>query len=129
MIAGFPPTAGPVQWLAAIGFITLLTLALTWLAIALGMSAKSPEGANGSTLLLQFGPFISSAFVRPDTMPVGVRWFAEYQPFTPMIETLRGLLLGTPIGNSAFIATAWCIAIALVGYLWARAAYNRNPVR
>jgi ABC-2 type transport system permease protein len=129
LIAGFRPTAGPVQWLEAIGFITLLTLALTWLAIALGMSAKSPEGANGSTLLLQFGPFISSGFVPTGTMPVGVRWFAEYQPFTPMIETLRGLLLGTPMGNSAIIATAWCIAIALGGYLWSLAAYNRNPIR
>jgi len=129
MIAGFRPTAGPLNWVEAIGFITLLTLALTWLAIALGMSAKSPEGANGSTLLLQFGPFISSGFVRTDTMPVGVRWFAEYQPFTPMIETMRGLLLGTPIGSSGVIATVWCIAIASVGYIWARAAYNRNPIR
>ena len=129
LIAGFRPTAGPVQWLEAIGFITLLTLALTWLAIGLGMAAKSPEGANGSTLLLQFGPFISSGFVRPDTMPAGVRWFAENQPFTSMIETMRGLLLGTPIGNSAIMATAWCIAIASVGYLWARATYKRDPIR
>jgi ABC-2 type transport system permease protein len=129
VVAGFRPTAGPVQWLEAIGFITLLALALTWLAIALGMAAKSPEGANSSTLLLQFGPFISTGFVRPDTMPAGVRWFAENQPLSPMIETMRGLLLGTPIGNSALIATAWCIAIALVGYFWARAAYNRDPIR
>lgn len=126
---GFRPTAGATQWLETIAFIMLLTLALTWLAIALGMAAKSVAGANGSTLILQFGPFISSGFVRPDTMPPGVRWFAENQPFTSMIETLRGLLLGTPIGNSAIIATAWCVAIALVGYLWARAAYNRDPVR
>jgi ABC-2 type transport system permease protein len=129
LIAGFRPTAGPVQWLEAIGFITLLSLALTWLAIGLGMAAKSPEGANSATLLLQFGPFISTGFVRPDTMPAGVRWFAENQPLSPMIETMRGLLLGTPIGNSAIIATAWCIAIALVGYLWARVAYNRDPIR
>jgi ABC-2 type transport system permease protein len=129
LIAGFRPTAGPAQWLATFGFITLLTLALTWLAVALGMAAKSPAGANGSTLLLQFGPFISSGFVRPDSMPVGVRWFAENQPFSSMIETLRGLLLGTPIGNSAVIAIAWCVAIALVGYLWARVAYNRDPIR
>ncbi|HVS05901.1 MAG TPA: ABC transporter permease [Candidatus Dormibacteraeota bacterium] len=130
LIAGFRPTAGPVQWLAAFGFIALLTLALTWLAVALGMVAKSPEGANGSTLLLQFvGPFISSAFVRPETMPVGVRWFAENQPFTSMIETLRGLLLGTPIGNHAIVALAWCVAIALGGYLWARVSYNRDPIR
>jgi ABC-2 type transport system permease protein len=129
LLIGFRPTAGPAQWLAAFGFIGLLTLALTWLAIAFGMSAKSVAGANSSTLLLQFGPFISSGFVPPDTMPAGVRWFAENQPFTSMIETLRGLLLGTPVGNSAYVATAWCVAIALVGYLWARSAYNRDPIR
>ncbi len=129
LIAGFRPTAGPAQWLAAFGFIALLTLALTWLPIALGMAAKSPEGANSSTLLLLFGPFVSSGFVRPDNMPAGVRWFAENQPFTSMIETMRGLLLGTPIGSSAIVAAVWCIAIALVGYLWARVAYNRDPIR
>jgi ABC-2 type transport system permease protein len=129
LIAGFRPSAGATQWVAVFGFIALLTLALTWLAVALGMAAKSPEGANSSTLLLQFGPFISSAFVRPDTMPAGVRWFAENQPLTPMIETLRGLLLGAPIGNSAAVAIAWCVAIALVGYFWARMAYNRDPIR
>jgi len=129
-IIGFRANTGPAEWLAAIGVIALAIFALTWLAVALGLAAKSPEGANGSTLFLQFGPFISSAFVDPDTMPAGgVRWFAENQPFTPMIETLRGLLLGTPSGNSAVIAVAWCAAIALVGYLWARAAYNRDPSR
>jgi ABC-2 type transport system permease protein len=129
LVVGFRPTTGPAQWLAAFGFIAMLSLALTWLAVAFGMSAKSVAGANSSTLLLQFGPFISSGFVRPDTMPVGVRWFAENQPFTSMIETMRGLLLGTPIGNSAIIAVGWCVVIALVGYLWARAAYNRDPIR
>jgi ABC-2 type transport system permease protein len=129
LIIGFRPTTGPTLWLMAGGFIALLALAMTWLAIAFGMAAKSVAGANGLTLILQFGPFISSAFVRPDTMPAGVRWFAENQPFTSMIETLRGLLLGTPIGNRAVIAIAWCVVIALVGYLWARAAYNRDPVR
>jgi ABC-2 type transport system permease protein len=129
LVAGFRPTAGPVQWLEAFGFMALLTLALTWLALAMGMAAKSVAGANSSTLLLQFGPFISSGFIPPDTMPGGVRWFAENQPFTSMIETLRGLLLGTPIGHSAIVATAWCVVIALVGYIWGRAAYNRDPIR
>jgi len=129
LIAGFRPTAGPAQWLEAFGFMALLTFALTWLALAFGMAAKSVAGANSSTLFLQFGPFISSGFVPPDTMPVGVRWFAENQPFTSMIETLRGLLLGSPIGHSAIVATAWCVAIALVGYVWARTAYNRDPIR
>jgi ABC-2 type transport system permease protein len=129
LIIGFRPTTGPAQWLAAYGFLALVTLALTWLAIALGMAAKSVAGANGSTLLLQFGPFVSSGFVPPDTMPFGVRWFAENQPFTSMIETVRGLLLGTPIGNKAIVAIGWCVAIALAGYLWARVSYNRDPVR
>jgi ABC-2 type transport system permease protein len=129
LIVGFRPTAGPAQWLEVFGFVALLTLALTWLAIAFGMTAKSVAGANSLTLILQFGPFISSGFVRPDTMPVGVRWFAENQPFTSMIETMRGLLLGTPVGNSLIVAIAWCVGIALVGYLWSRAAYNRDPVR
>ena len=129
LIVGFRPTTGAAQWLAAAGLIALVTFALTWLAVAFGMLAKSPAGANSSTLLLQFGPFISSAFVRPDTLPVGLRWFAENQPFTPLIETLRGLLLGTPMGNNAVIACVWCVAIALVGYLWSRAAYNRDPAR
>jgi ABC-2 type transport system permease protein len=129
LIIGFRPTTGPAQWLAAYGFLALVTLALTWLAIALGMAAKSVAGANGSTLLLQFGPFVSSGFVPPDTMPFGVRWFAENQPFTSMIETVRGLLLGTPIGNKAIVAIGWCVVIALAGYLWARVSYNRDPVR
>ena len=72
----------------------------------------------------------SSAFVSPDSMPAGVRWFAQYQPFTPVIDTLRGLLLGTPIsGTSAVLAVAWCAVLILVGYLWARAVYNRDPVK
>jgi ABC-2 type transport system permease protein len=129
LIAGFRPTAGPAQWLAFFGFMALLTLALTWLAIAFGMATKTVAGANSSTLLLQFGPMVSSGFVPPDTMPVGVRWFAENQPFTSMIETMRGLLLGAPIGKNFIIAVVWCVVIALVGYFWALAAYNRDPVR
>jgi ABC-2 type transport system permease protein len=129
LVAGFRPTAGPAQWLAVFGFMALLTLALTWLAIAFGMAAKTVAGANSSTLLLQFGPMVSSGFVPPDTMPVGLRWFAENQPFTSMIETMRGLLLGAPINKSFIIAIAWCVVIALVGYFWARVAYNRDPIR
>jgi ABC-2 type transport system permease protein len=129
VLIGFRPTTGPVQWFLAYGFLALVTLALTWLAIAFGMAAKTVAGANSSTLLLQFGPFISSGFVPASTMPAGVRWFAENQPFTSMIETLRGLLLGTPIGSRAAIAVAWCVVFALVGYLWAQVAYNRDPVR
>lgn len=125
---GFRPTADFAQWCAALGIIALLTIALTWLAIAFGLLTKSPAGANSLSLIPQFLPFISSAFVPTSSMPAGVRWFAENQPFTPVIETLRGLLTGTPIGNDAAIAVAWCVAISVTGYLWALALFNRDPV-
>jgi ABC-2 type transport system permease protein len=91
--------------------------------------SKNPEGASNVVLPLSLLPFIGSAFVPTDSMATGVRWFAEYQPFTPIIETLRGLLMGTPIGNNAAIAVAWCIGIALAGYLWAKTLFNRDPGR
>jgi len=94
-----------------------------------GLVGKTPAGANSLSLIFLLLAFTSSAFVPTDSMPVGVRWFAEYQPFTPVIDTLRGLLLGTPIGNSAVLAVAWCAGLTLVGYLWARAIYNSNSVR
>jgi ABC-2 type transport system permease protein len=130
LLLGFRPTAGPAAWLAAIGLIVLFTLALTWLAVAFGLVSKTPAGANSLSLFPQLLlPFTSSAFVRPDSMPAGVRAFAENQPFTPVIDTLRGLLLGVPLGNSAVLAVAWCAGITLVGYLWARTAYDHYPTR
>jgi ABC-2 type transport system permease protein len=129
VLVGFRPTASVAHWVVLVAFIALLAFALTWLSLAFGMAAKTVAGANSATLILQFGPFVSSGFVPPQTMPGGLRWFAENQPFTPMIETMRGLLLGTPIGNSGLIAVGWCVVIALAGYMWARTAYNRDPVR
>lgn len=129
LLMGFRPTAGPVRWIAAVGVLAMLTLALTWLAVALGMVAKSPESASSLPLPLMLLPFLGSGFVPANSMSAGVRWFAENQPFTPIIETLRGLLTGTPIGHSAVLAVAWCAGITLAGYLWARAAYNRGLVR
>jgi ABC-2 type transport system permease protein len=129
LLVGFRPTAGLVEWIAAIGVLAMITFALTWLAVALGLVAKTAEGASNLPTPLVFLPFLGSGFVPTDSMPVGLRWFAEYQPFTSVIETLRGLLMGNPIGNSAFIAIAWCAAITLVGYLWARASFNRDPAR
>jgi len=126
LLIGFRPNATAVEWLAAAGLLALLTLALTWPAAAAGLAAKGPEGAS-NVQLLAFLPILGSGVVPPESMPTGVRWFAEHQPFTPIIETLRGLLLGTPIGNNASIAVAWCVGIALVGYLWARALFNRDP--
>jgi ABC-2 type transport system permease protein len=124
---GFRTSASPVEWIAAGGLFAMITLALTWLTIAFGLQAKTPAGANSLSLIPQFLPFFSSAFVPTAAMPAGVAWFAQHQPFTPMITTLRGLLTGTPIGNSAVLAVAWCVLITAVGYLWARARYNRLP--
>jgi ABC-2 type transport system permease protein len=129
LLMGFRPTAGPTAWIEALGLIALLTLAVTWMAVVFGLVGKTPAGANSLSLIFLLLAFTSSAFVRPDSMPAGIRWFAEYQPFTPAIDTVRGLLLGTPIGHSAALAVAWCAGLALVGYLWARAVYNRSSVR
>jgi ABC-2 type transport system permease protein len=126
---GFRPTAGAGEWLAAIGLLALLTFALTWLAAAFGLVTKTPEAASNAPLPLQFLPLLGSAVVPAATMPAVMRAFAENQPFTPIIETLRGLLMGTAIGDSATIALAWCVGIAVVGYVWARIAFERpRPV-
>jgi ABC-2 type transport system permease protein len=126
---GFRPTATPVEWVAAAGMFAGLTVALTWLAVAFGLKAKTPEGANSLSLIMIVLPFVSSAFVPTGSMPASVRWFAENQPFTPIINTLRGLLTGTFIGHSAVLAAAWCAGIAALGYLWARRRYDHNAAR
>jgi ABC-2 type transport system permease protein len=115
--------------LAVTGVLVLLTFALTWLAVALALVSKNPEGASNIVLPLVILPFLGSGFVPTDSMSTGVRWFAEYQPFTPIINTLRGLLIGTSIGSDAFVAVAWCIVMAAVGFLWGRALFNRDPSR
>ncbi len=130
LLMGFRPTATPIAWIEALGLIALFTLAITWMGVVFGLVGKTPAGANSLSLIFQLLAFTSSALVSPDSMPATVRWFAEYQPFTPVIDTLRGLLLGTPIsGNSVVLAIAWCIGLILVGYFWARAVYNRDPVK
>jgi ABC-2 type transport system permease protein len=127
LLIGFRPTTGPVAWVAAAGVLALAALAISWLSAALGMSTRSVETASNLPMFLMLLPFLGSGFVPTRTMPDGLRWFAEHQPFTPIIETLRGLLFGTPIGNSGVIAVAWCAAISLVGFLWARKLYERDP--
>jgi ABC-2 type transport system permease protein len=129
LLIGFRPTAGPVEWLATVGFLVAVTFALVWLSVALGLVSKSVESASNVGLPLVLLPFLGSGFVPTDSMPAGLRWFAEYQPFTPIIETLRGLLLGAPIGNTAWIALGWCVVIALGGYLWSRKLFNREYTR
>jgi len=115
---GFRPAADAGRWLAVVG--------LTWLAVPFGLAAKTAEGLSGFVLVVQLLPFISSAFVPPDQMSGWVRWFAAHQPFTPVIDTLRGLLTGTPDGRSAIAAVAWCAGLALAGYLWARVLSRRD---
>ncbi|MEU7244143.1 ABC transporter permease [Streptomyces sparsogenes] len=129
LLMGFRPNATAVEWLAVLGLLTLVTVALTWLSAAMGLACRSPETASNAPMPLQFLPFLGSAIVPTDSMPTGLRWFAEYQPYTPIIETLRGLLMGTEIGNSGILAVAWCLGLTLVGFLWARALFRREPRR
>jgi ABC-2 type transport system permease protein len=123
---GYRPTAGPLAWLAAIGTLLLFTFALVWLSAALGLAANSVETASNSPMFLTLLPLLSSGFVPTSSMPPGLRQFAEYQPYTPVTETVRGLLTGAPIGTDAIAAVAWCVGITLVCYLWAVQLYNRR---
>src|SRR5215831_12494876 len=123
---GFRSPASPLGWLGAIGLILLLSFATTWLTVALGLAAKTPESAGMATVPLIMLPFLSSAIVPVAEMGAGVRQFAEYQPFTPIIETLRGLLNGTPSAGDAIVAVAWCVGIALVGYLWSLSIFRKR---
>ncbi|MFC3996165.1 ABC transporter permease [Nocardiopsis sediminis] len=127
LLIGFRPGAGPAEWPAIVGLMALVSFALTWLSVALGLVSTTVETASNLPMPLVFLPFLGSGFVPTETLPAGLRWFAEYQPFTPITETLRGLLMGTEIGDSATAAVAWCAGIALVSYLWARRLYNRDP--
>jgi ABC-2 type transport system permease protein len=128
LLLGFAPTAGPLEWIAAIGLLAMITYAVIWLAVALGMVTKNVETASNLPLPLILLPFLGSGFVPTDSMPSGMRWFAENQPFTPIMETLRGLLMGTPIGDSGVLAVAWSAGMGLVGYLWAKRLFNRDPM-
>jgi ABC-2 type transport system permease protein len=124
---GFRPTATPLEWLAAAGLLLAVTIAITWLAVTSGLAAKTVETASNWPLLLLLFPFLGSGFVPTTSMPGGLRWFAEYQPFTPVMETLRGLLLGTGVGHNGWLALAWCVLLTAFGYGWARRLYNRDP--
>lgn len=126
---GFRPTATPIEWVATIALLTLITFAFTWLTVALGINAASVETASNSPMFLLLLPFLGSAFVPTESMPTAVQWFADHQPFTPMIETVRGLLVGTPIGNDGIVSIVWCVVIAGASYLWARSSYDRRSVR
>ncbi|POH66380.1 ABC transporter permease [Cryobacterium zongtaii] len=129
VLIGFRPTATPIEWLAIFGLIALIAFAITWIAVGMGMQAKSVETASNLPLLLVLLPFLGSGFVPTESMPAGLQWFAEYQPFTPIVETLRGLLLGTPLGWNAVLAVGWCVVITVIGYAWSMIIYERKSVR
>lgn len=114
LLVGFRPQTSPLAWLGAIGLIALYILAITWLAAVVGLAVRGVEAANGATFIFLFLPYISSAFVPTETMPGVLQWVARNQPVTPVIETLRGLLMGTPVGGSAWWAVGWCLLILVL---------------
>jgi ABC-2 type transport system permease protein len=126
LLMGFRPSAGILGWLAVVGILTLFTLALTWIAVIPGLSAKSAEGAGAFSYPLIFLPFISSAFVPTDTMPGPVRAFAEHQPVTSIVNAIRDLFTGLPIGADIWVALGWCVGILVVAYLFAAISYRRK---
>ncbi|MFD8482392.1 ABC transporter permease [Kitasatospora sp. NPDC059673] len=119
--------ATALEWLAAFGLLVLVALALTWIAVGMGLGSPNAEAASNSALPLIVLPLISSAFVPLHSMPGWFQPIAQYQPFTPAIETLRGLLLGTHIGNNWWIALLWCAALTVLGYVWSRSQFDREP--
>ncbi|MFD7700154.1 ABC transporter permease [Streptomyces caelestis] len=125
---GFRSTdATALEWLAAFGLLVLFALALTWIAVGMGLASPNAEAASNNAMPLILLPLLSSAFVPVDGMPGWFQPIAEYQPFTPAIETLRGLLLGTGIGHNGWLALAWCLGLAVLGYFWSKASFDRDP--
>jgi ABC-2 type transport system permease protein len=126
LLVGFRPTAGVGDWAAAIGILAMTSLALTWLSVALGMVSDSVETASNLPMPLMLLPFFGSGFVPTESMPAGLRWFAEHQPFTPIMESVRGLLIGAPMEpHSVLLAVGWSAVIGLAGYAWAKRLFNR----
>ena len=126
LLCGFRPDATAVEWLAAAGLLLLFVLALSWIAVCFGLLARTVEGANGFGFFVLFLPYLSSAFVPVDTMRAGLRAVAAHQPITPVAETLRGLLLGTPVGSYGGQALAWCAGLLVVSYAAATALFERR---
>lgn len=125
-LIGFRPNAGPLDWLAAAGVLLLFILAISWLSAAVGLLARSPEAAGGFSFLVMFLPYPSSAFVPIETMPAWIHGFAQHQPVTPVIETLRGLLLGLPVGTSPARAVAWCLGILVASVAVSGVLFRRR---
>jgi ABC-2 type transport system permease protein len=128
-LLGLRTPADPAGWLGAAGMLLLAGFALTWLSVALGLVSPSVEAASNWPIPLIFLPFLGSGFVPVESMPAGLRWFAEHQPFTPIMDTVRALLAGGPVdAGTAWTAVAWCLAITLASYLWARRSFDRVRV-
>ncbi|WP_026927740.1 ABC transporter permease [Granulicoccus phenolivorans] len=123
---GFRTSASLGAWLGAVGILLLFTLALTWLAVIAGLSAKTVDGASAFSYPLIFLPFISSAFVPTTTMPAPVAWFAEHQPVTSIVDTLRALFAGQPVGGEIWVALGWLVGVLLLAWFWAIALYRRR---
>lgn len=128
-LLGFRSDAGLLDWGVAFAVLTLLTLALTWLTVGLGLATDSVETASNTPLFLMLLPFVSSGFVPTEGMPAGVREFAENQPFTSIIETVRALTTGTDPGSDLWLAVGWCVIIGAAGFLWSRRLFSRVPVK
>ncbi|MGW2332140.1 ABC transporter permease [Streptomyces sp. NPDC001700] len=125
---GFRSTdATALEWLAAFGLLVLFALALTWVAVGMGLVSPNAEAASNNAMPMILLPLLSSAFVPVDAMPGWFQPIAEYQPFTPAIETLRGLLLGSEIGHNGWLAVGWCLGLAVLGYFWSASTFNRDP--
>jgi ABC-2 type transport system permease protein len=125
---GFRSTdATALEWLAALGLLVLFAMALTWIAVGMGLISPNAEAASNNAMPLILLPLLSSAFIPTDTMPGWFQPIAEYQPFTPAIETLRGLLLGSEIGNNGWLTIAWSLGLTVLGYYWSKAKFNDDP--
>jgi ABC-2 type transport system permease protein len=128
-LLGFRSGAGPLDWLGAIALLLLVAFALTWLTVGMGLAADSVETASNTPMFLVILPFVSSGFVPTGEMPWGVRQFAEHQPFTPIIDSVRALVTGAPTDADLWLAIGWCLLISLLGYLWSRRLFLRVPAK
>src|SRR6202165_1539735 len=126
LLIGFRSPAGLPSWLAVAGILVLFTLALTWVAVIAGLTASSTDGATAFSYPIVFLPFVSSAFVPTSTMPLVVRVFAENQPVTAIVNTIRALLYGQPVSQEIWVALAWCVGILVVAYIFAIRAYQKR---
>lgn len=125
-LVGFRPSAGPGAWTAVVGLLLIYVLALTWVAVCLGLLASSPDAANGFSFAVLFLPYVSSAFVPPSGMPAVLEWVATHQPITPVADTLRGLFLGLPLDGEPWIASAWCVGFVLLARAGAVVLFRRR---